>query len=189
MLEIQRGIKEEEIAFAVLLLRGCWKERGMIYTQQWAEQYLRQGHKIELKKEQWFLVKEEGKVIGIISVILWEGNVAEIRDRIIKKEAQQKGYERKIIQYAKEWCKINSARKIYTLVPQIEKLLYEEMGFRLEGFLQDHFKQGEDLLIMSFFPEKKQDIQMNLKEKLEDMRKMESIEEETSTRLRMLNVR
>lgn len=189
MLEIQRGIKEEEIASVGLLLRTAWKERGMLYTQQWAEQYVKEGHKIELKKEQWFLVKEEGKIIGLIAVILWEGNVAEIRDRIIKKEIQHKGYERKIIHYAIEWCKINGARKIYSLIPQREKISFEEMGFRLEGFLQDHVKQGEDLLVMSFFPEKKKDMQMNLKEKLDDMRKMESIEEETAARLRMLNVR
>ena len=111
MLEIQRGIKEEEIAFAVLLLRGCWKERGMIYTS--SGRAVSQARSKSSLKEQWFLVKEEGKVIGIISVILWEGNVAEIRDRIIKKKRSRKGMSEKSFSMRKSGAR-STAREKYT---------------------------------------------------------------------------
>ena len=186
MVEI-KSVDKESISSIALLLRQYWKERGLIYTKQWAEQYVELGHKIELKKEQTFMLLDNGKVIGTCSVIIWEGNVAELRDLVIKKEQRSKGYGKKLLEFSLEWCRRNNARKVFALIFQQNKPLFEQSSFTLEGFLKHHFKQNEHLLIMSLFPEKKPDTQVNLKNKFDDLHKIEDIEKETSSRLRGLS--
>lgn len=141
-------LNDNDISQVALLLREYWKERRMDYSQRWAESYLKKGHSIEIKKEVFFVLKEENTLIGIISIIVWEGDLAELRDFVIKKEFRGKGYGKKLLENSIEWCKKNRIRKIISLsFPKYEKFL-KEYGFEREGYLKDHFADGEHLVIM-----------------------------------------
>ena len=131
MPEITKSVQEKDIAGVGTLLRTYWKDRGMVYTQSWTEKYIQQSHLQEIKKEQWFSLKEKDKVIGIIAVLLREGNVAELRDLVIKKEYRNKGYGKKLLQRVLDWCRINNVRKIYMLTPQQARIFFEKERIKL----------------------------------------------------------
>ena len=181
-----RSIDTKSIPSVATLLRRYWKEQGSVFTQKWVEQYVEQGRKLKIKKEQTFTLKEKEKIIGCISIIIWEGNIAELNDLVIKKEERGKDLGKKLIEHSMEWCRRNNTGKIFALIFYQQKALFEACSFNLEGFLKDHHKVGEHLLLMSHFPLKKKETQMDLKAKLEDMRKVKEIEKETAKRLRGL---
>lgn len=141
-------LSNDEVSQVALLLREYWKERNMNYSQKWTESYLKKGHSIEIKKEVFFVLKEETELIGVISIVVWESDLAELRDFVIKKEFRGEGYGKKLLENSIEWCKKNRIRKIISLsFPKYEKFL-EEYSFEREGYLKDHFADGEHLLIM-----------------------------------------
>ena len=110
MVEI-KVVDKESIPAVATLLRSYWRDRKMVYTQKWAEQYVTVGHKIELKREQTFILLDKNKMLGTIAVLLWEGNVVELRDFVVKKEQRGKGFGKKLLEFALDWCKRNNVRK------------------------------------------------------------------------------
>ncbi|MBI1973083.1 GNAT family N-acetyltransferase [Candidatus Woesearchaeota archaeon] len=187
-MEIKK-LESEDLPAIATLLRNYWKERGMDYSQEWTLNYLTNGHKTEIKKDQSFVLKEQDKIVGIIAVVIYEGDVAEIRDLVVKKEYRRKGYGKKLLEYIMDFAKRNQVRKIYALIFQPYRFFLEKVGFELEGYLKDHFKEGEHLLLMSQFFREKEEKQVDLKQKLEDVKKVQEIEEETSGRLQKLRLR
>lgn len=175
-------IKEEDKVEVAKLLNEYWKDRNMNYDLKWIREYIEMGHKIEIKEDQFFVLKEK-QPIGCISVIILEVDLAELRDLVIKKEFRNMGYGSKLLDYALEWCKEKNVRKIISLIfPQYKKF-FENKGFLEEGFLKNHFKEGENLILMSKLMKK--DKQINLKSKLESI----DIEDKTAEKLRNLPVR
>lgn len=133
------------------LLRSYWKTRGMSYSKKWTDHYLRMGHKTEIKKDQFFVVIEKGVFIGCISAIILEGNLAELRDFVIKPEYRKKGFGRKTMNEIVKWLKKQNVRKVYSLTfPQKQRFL-SRLKFKKEGFLKSHFKKRENLVMMSRF--------------------------------------
>lgn len=179
----------EDLQPVASLLRSYWKERGMGYDQEWTIEYLTKGHAAEIKKDQSFVLKDNDKLIGTVAVIIYEGDVAEIRDLVVKKEYRGKGYGKKLLEFILEHSQRNEVRKVFALIFQQYRFLFEKQQFTLEGFLKDHFKDGEHLLIMSRMLKKKEDKQVDLKQKLEDAQKVQEIEAETSQRLQKLQLR
>lgn len=137
---------------AAKLLADYWSERGMHkYNQKWAEGYLTEGHKKEIKNDEFFIYEENDEIIGTVSLVTDVSNVAEIRDMVVKQSHRRKGYGKKMLQDLIEIAKQRNLRKVYSLIfPQYEKL-YTNFGFVKEGTLKSHFAQGEDLSIMSKF--------------------------------------
>jgi len=133
------------------LLRNYWNTREMYYAKRWTDHYLKEGHKIEIKKDQFFSIAEKGKLIGCISAIIYEGNVAELRDFIIKPEYRKKGLGRKTINEMIIWCRKQDVRKIYSLTFPSKQRFLSRLKFKKEGLLKSHFKRGEDMVIMSRF--------------------------------------
>jgi len=151
-MEIKK-LKKEEMPALAKMLREYWQSRSssMRYSQKWAENYLRKGHAIEIKKEVFLVAKEKKEVVGNISVIVWEGRVAELRDFLVKPRERGKGIGRRLFTEAILFCKKNNVRKVFLLIfPNLEEML-ERKGFTREGVLHDHFACGEDLIIMSKF--------------------------------------
>ena len=142
-------LKKEDIPKIATLLRNYWKERSMIYSQKWTENYLKKGHSTEIKKEKFFVLKEKNNIIGYISVIIWESNLAELRDFVIEKKFRRKGYGKKLLNFALNWCEKNKIRKIIALTFPKYKGFLEKFNFKEEGFLKNHFKKGENLYFMS----------------------------------------
>ena len=146
------NISNEEKEDVAVLLSDYWKERGMPqYNQEWASNYLEEGHKKEIESDEFFVYKEDEKIIGIVSLITISGGVAEIRDIVVKPEYREKGYGTKMLEELIAIAKKRNIRKLFSLAfPQYE-LFYINAGFVNEGTLKSHFKDGEDLLFMSKF--------------------------------------
>jgi len=134
------------------LLVEYWKERGMSkYNQKYAEKYILEGHKKEIKLDRFFVYKEKQSVVGMISLIVQEGNVAEMRDLVVDPQYRNKGYGKKIIEETIEIAKRLKIRKLYVLTFSQLTKFYKSLGFKKEGVLKDHFAEGENLTIMSKF--------------------------------------
>lgn len=145
-------LAKQDIGEVAELLARYWKERGMPgYDKLWAEGYLTEGRKKEIKSDKFFVYKEHGKIIGTASLVIDVGNVAEIRDMMIKAEYRNKGYGRKILDEIIKIAIRQRVRKIYAVIfPELENM-YKSFGFGKEGILKSHFAAGEDLIIMSKF--------------------------------------
>ena len=137
---------------AAQLLTDYWSERGMPeYDLKWAKEYLIEGHKKDIKNDEFFVYQENGEIIGVVSLITDVSNVAEIRDMVIKPEFRRKGYGKNIVQELLELAKERKLRKVFGLVmPELEKF-FEKLGFEKEGVLKNHFKQDEHLVVLSWF--------------------------------------
>lgn len=146
------GMNEEDASDAANMLADYWKERGMPqYDQEWAEEYLKEGHGKEIVKDEFFVYKENGELIGILSLITDISGVAEIRDMVVRKEDRRKGYGTKMLQELIGIAKERKIRKLFSLVFPITEHMNASLGFVKEGILKSHFKEGEDLVIMSKF--------------------------------------
>ena len=134
------------------LLVDYWKERGMPkYNQKYAEKYILEGHKKEIKFDRFFVYKEKRSLVGIISLIVQEGNVAEMRDLVVDQQYRNRGYGKKIIEEMIETSKKLKIRKLYVLTFSQLTKFYKRLGFKKEGILRSHFAEGENLIIMSKF--------------------------------------
>ena len=144
-------LTKKDIPAAAKILRTYWKSRGMTYSEKWTQDYLTKGHATEMKKDLFFVAKEKGKVIGTMSVIIYEGDVAELRDFVVDPKLRGKGFGKQIASETLEILRKQKVRKIYALVyPEYEDF-WKKYGFEREGLLKDHFAKGEDLAIVSKF--------------------------------------
>ena len=134
---------------AASLLAGYWKERGMgEYGQGWAEDYLAQGHKKEIAKDEFFALEENGRMAGIVSLITEVSGLVQIRDLVVKPGFRGKGYGRRILEEAVEIALKRKARKVFALTFPEHERLFLSLGFEREGLLRNHFRKGEDMVVM-----------------------------------------
>lgn len=147
-----RKIKKAEIPKVANLLRQYWKTRGMNYPKKWAEDYLKKGHKHDIKEDNFFVLEgPRGSVIGVISSTIFEGDVAELRDLVVTEKYRGLGHGKRLVNEALEYCKSKNVRKVYGFSRYETEGLLRALGFHVEGVLRNHFAEGEDLLIMSKF--------------------------------------
>ena len=145
-------ISAQERTEIAQLLTTYWKDRGMQqYDQKWAEAYLTEGHKKEIKSDEFFVYKEQDKIIGTVSLVTDVSDVAEIRDMVVKPDQQKKGYGKKMLADLIQLAKQRKLRKLYALVPLHLEGPLQRAGFTKEGVLKSHFAPGENLAIMSMF--------------------------------------
>jgi ribosomal protein S18 acetylase RimI-like enzyme len=145
-----QSISEENKEEAAVLLAAYWKERGMPeYGKAWAEDYLSTGHSKEIKSDEFFVLVEGGELVGLISFITDVSGVAEIRDMVVRPEHRHKGYGKKLLDGLVDTAKQRKLRKVFALAFPRYKELYSSAGFEEEGVLKSHFKDGEDLAVMS----------------------------------------
>ncbi len=145
-------LSTKEIERAAELLADYWKERGMPeYDRLWAEEYLIQGHRKEIKEDEFFVDLEDGKMTGVISLVTYAGDVAEIRDMVVDPRLRKKGYGKKMLDEIVGIAKHRKIRKLYALVFAHAEPIYSSAGFEKEAVLKSHFADGEDLSVMSLF--------------------------------------
>jgi len=144
-------LREAEREFVAQILSSYWKERGMSYDVEWAKNYLIEGHKSEIAKDEFFVLKENDEVVGVISLITDVSGIAEIRDMVIKEEKRGRGLGKQLLQGVLDIAKEQKLRKVFGLIfPKFEEF-YKGEGFEKEGLLKSHYAEGEDLVIMSKF--------------------------------------
>lgn len=147
-------IKEKEASDVKELaefLSKYWETRNMDYSLDWAESYIRKGHKKEIMDDKFFVAKEDEEIIGSISVVFREGGVAELRDFYVKEEHRDEGIGDELFEKAFEFCRERNVRKLHVKIFPYMLNFFKRKGFRAEGVLQDHFEEGEDLIIMGKF--------------------------------------
>ncbi len=143
-------ITKQERTDAAKILTDYFAERGMHeYNQKWAERYVIEGHKKEVKSDEFFVRKEGNTVIGTVSLIVDVSGVAEIRDLVVRKEYRGKGYGKKMLADLINLAKKRKIRKLFALAKT--ENLFKSAGFEKEGALKSHFADGEDLSVMSKF--------------------------------------
>lgn len=149
---ILKKISKQEKEAAAKLLFTYWKKRGMPqYNLKWAKEYLNEGHKKEIKRDEFFVYKDGKDIIGIISLITDVSNVAEIRDMIVLSKYKNEKYSHKMLNAIIKYARKRKIRKLYSLIFPKSKELFTSFGFRKEGILRSHFSSGEDLTIMGKF--------------------------------------
>ncbi len=143
-----RKIKRGDYQEATKLLGKSWKSRRYKNPMD----YISKGHNIEIVEDQFFVFEGiKGEMVGIISVVLYEGGVAELRDLVIDDKYRGLGYSTQMLERAIDYCNSNKMRKIYGYVRYQDEGLLKSLGFHVEGVLKNHFVDGEDLLILSKF--------------------------------------
>ncbi|MBU0456630.1 MAG: hypothetical protein ABH824_00760 [Nanoarchaeota archaeon] len=142
-------LKKEEVEEAGKLLVSYWKSRDMPeYNLNWAKDYLIKGHNKETIKDEFFTFREKGKLMGFASLITNVSKIAEIRDEITIKDDKNL-YLKRILKELLKLAKLRKLRKLYSLVLPKNLGVYKSLAFKKEGILKDHFKDGEDFIIMS----------------------------------------
>ncbi len=143
-----RKIKRGDYQEATKLLGKSWKSRRYKNPMD----YISKGHSIEINEDQFFVFEGlRGEVVGIISVVLYESGVAELRDLVIDDKYRGLGYSTQMLERTIDYCKSNRTRKVYGYVRYQDEGLLKSLGFHVEGVLKNHFVDGEDLLILSKF--------------------------------------
>ena len=132
-------------------LTKYWETRNMDYSQDWAESYIKKGHREEIIDDKFFVAKENNDIIGSISIVFWEGGVAELRDFYVKEKHRNEGVGDQLFDNAFEYCRERNVRKIHAKIFPYMLNFFKRKGFRAEGILQDHFEKGEDLIIVGKF--------------------------------------
>lgn len=146
-------IKEHEGESSELakFLRSYWETRDMSYPQEWAEKYIKEGHKIEIIDDKFFTARDKDEIIGSVSLIFWEGGVAEMRDFFVKEGHRSEGIGKKLFERAYKECRNRNVRKIHAKIFPYLWNFFKGQGFKSEGLLHDHFEEGEDLMIVGKF--------------------------------------
>ncbi|MBI4021613.1 MAG: GNAT family N-acetyltransferase [Candidatus Aenigmarchaeota archaeon] len=133
------------------LLREYWETRGMRYSAAYTRRYLREGHRIEILGDRFFVAVDGQEVIGCASVVFQEPEVAELRDLFVRPAWRNRGVANQLLLASVAACRTRKVRKVFALVfPEVADL-YRAHGFREEGRLRSHFARGEDLLIVARF--------------------------------------
>jgi N-acetylglutamate synthase-like GNAT family acetyltransferase len=149
-LKMLKPITADERKNIAIMLSDYWKKRGMSeYDEKWAEQYLIEGHKKEIKSDEFFAFYDGKGLIGVIALIADVSGVAEIRDMVIKPEFRGSGYGKKMLEELIQLAKERKLRKLFCLT-SIEGM-FKSAGFEKEGVLKNHFAKGENLTFMSKF--------------------------------------
>lgn len=142
-------LMSEDRPLAAKLLTDYWAERGMgRYDSRWAHQYLLEGHRKEIEKDEFFAYREGDALIGIVSLVTYSSNVAEIRDLVVKPDRRGEGHAGRILKALVEQARKGGVRKLYALTSPRTGYLFISAGFEREGLLRDHFADGEDMLFM-----------------------------------------
>ncbi len=183
-----KKVSKDSVTKVATLLRNYWKHRGMEYSLTWAKEYVLEGHRKEIKDDVFFVAKEREEILGCISLILSEGDVAELRDLVVEPAHRGKGIGERLVEYAQQWCVQNKVRKLFCCTFPHTQGFWLQQGFMIEGALKSHFKEGEDLVIMSKFI-KKEDKQSSLQEKMQEIETIQSIEQGTAAMLKKLPTR
>lgn len=143
-----RTVKPSDRKELAKYLVNYWKSRRMNqFPVSWTLDYLKNGMTFEMKEERLILLGNEEKILGTIALLMYNENVAEIRDEVWEDDK----FGSLLLAYLIVYAKKKKFRKIYSLSLKNKIKFYRNNGFIKEGFLRDQFKKGEHVTVMSKF--------------------------------------
>ena len=141
---------------ATNLLIDYWKEREIAATKRAARTFLEEGHVAAVAYEDTFLAEQEGKLAGMLGLVVYEGGLAKIRTFFMKPAFRGKGNGEAFLSFLLALLERSGVRKVTVHAFPETKQLYARLGFSQEGLLRDHFRPDEDVVLMSLFFDKQQ---------------------------------
>ncbi len=146
-----RELEENEVEEIAEVLVKDWQRRNLDYDKEWATDYLKNGHSKEIEEEHFYVYEENGEKKAFASLVKDVNGVVEIRDEgLLPGFKDEQTMTMLLMQLISEATAMD-ARKIYCLTPFDRLQTFRELEFEQEGVLKDHFKEGEDLVMMSRF--------------------------------------
>lgn len=139
------------------LLKDYYKERGIIYSLKEIKDNFEPNDVV-------FAIKIEKKLIGTVSVNI-KKDLIEIKNFFIDREFRRLGYGSQVLNFMLLYSKSKNARKIFSLTPEDYMRLFKKFGFIEECCLRSHFRDGENIVMMSLFL--KVEKQLNLPEEID----------------------
>lgn len=104
------------------------------------QRYLAEGHL--------FVLFEQGEAYGVVHLIPQTATVMEVKNIAVKEEAQGRGYGKRLLQYALDFCQRQGYEKVLvgTGNSSLNNLaFYQKAGFRLlsirRNFFTDHYDE------------------------------------------------
>ena len=103
-------------------------------SQEMIQQYIAEGHL--------FVLFEEGEPYGVVHLIPQTNYIMEIKNIAVKEEAQGRGYGRRLLRHALEFCQRQGYEKVVvgTGNSSMNNLaFYQKAGFRFLSIIRDYF--------------------------------------------------
>jgi hypothetical protein len=127
-------------------LADHYASRNLDCDTDWALAYLEEGHKNDTDHT-FFRLEDDDDTIGVVSLVVDTHDVAEIKDLIVDDESRLM----EALMMLEQRAATMGVRKLYALESFDRVSTFEDVDFEQEGILQDHYVEGETLVIMSKF--------------------------------------
>ncbi len=146
-----RELEENEVEEIAEVLVENWQRKNLDYDKDWAIDYLKNGHDKEVEEEHFYVYEENGEKKAFASLVKDVNGVVEIRDEGLLPGVKDKQTMTMLLMQLISEATAMNARKIFCLTPFDKIQTFRELEFEQEGILKNHFKPGQDLVIMSRF--------------------------------------
>lgn len=108
----------------------------------------------KMKKNNFFLVAEDKKIIGCVRASIVDIDLAEIRSLCVEAQHRAKGVATQLVGEAIELMRKDGMRKLVARAKADNKgaiALFEKLGFKEEGYFREHYRKGVDVVQMAMF--------------------------------------
>ncbi len=103
----------------------------------------------KMKKNNFFLIAEDKKIIGCTRASIVDLDLAEIRTLCVDEEYRKQGIATQLIEAALDLLKKHKMRKVVarSKSDNAEAIkLFEKIGFVQEGYFKEHYRKGIDVV-------------------------------------------
>ena len=110
--------------------------------------------KDKMKKNNFFLVAGDRKIVGCARASIVDVDLAEIRTLCVDEEYRKHGIATELLESAMQLMKEKKMRKLVarTKADNMEAVrLFERLGFTQEGYFREHYRKGIDVVQMAKF--------------------------------------
>ena len=141
-------LNQQDIAQAAEILLDFWITKKINYSKEEVIDYILRGHEADTTVDKFFVYKKDNEVIGVISLLVYDKNMAEIKDLVVKREFRGKGIGKEMVEYLIKMAEEYS-RQIAALVRQENKMFYEKLGFKASETVKEDIVLDENIFVMT----------------------------------------
>jgi ribosomal protein S18 acetylase RimI-like enzyme len=144
-----RLAKEKDAAAVAVIIKKHHQSDYMGYAT-FSASYV----KDKMKKNNFYFVAEDKKIIGCIRASIVDLDLAEIRTLCVDEQYRGKGIAKQLVKTALTCLKKKKMRKVVARTKSDNKeaiSLFKSFGFEQEGYFKEHFRKGIDIVQMGLF--------------------------------------